>query len=75
MSTAIEVKEISDLVMKSQDFSELSDRLDVYCPFEALSVARLEIRHSNFLAVTVVHCCFYEHVPRQITFHRRRSTE
>ena len=50
MSTAIEVKEISDLVMKSQDFSELSDRLDVYCPFEALSVARLEIRHSNFLA-------------------------
>lgn len=28
----------------------LSQRRDVYCPFEALGAARTEIRHSNFLA-------------------------
>lgn len=31
-------------------FEKLSRHLDVYCPFEAMGVARYEIRHSNFLA-------------------------
>lgn len=36
--------------MKDADFRQLSQRKDVYCPFEALGVARTEIRHSNFLS-------------------------
>lgn len=50
MNDLINVTELSDLIMKSEDFAELSKQLDVYCPFEALSVARMEIKHSNFLA-------------------------
>ncbi|WP_114283711.1 PD-(D/E)XK nuclease family protein [Candidatus Halocynthiibacter alkanivorans] len=50
MNGLINVTELSDLIMKSEDFAELSDKLDVYCPFEALSVARMEIKHSSFLA-------------------------
>ncbi|SMP28203.1 PD-(D/E)XK nuclease family protein [Shimia sagamensis] len=45
--------ELSNLIVKSSDFARLSERLDVYCPFEALSVERTEIRHSNFLANVV----------------------
>lgn len=36
--------------MADPDFTTLSRALDHYCPFEALGVARQEIRHSNFLA-------------------------
>ncbi|NOD75952.1 PD-(D/E)XK nuclease family protein [Ruegeria sp. HKCCD4332] len=42
--------EVSDLLMRSEAFRELSESQEVYCPFEALGVARQEIRHSNFLA-------------------------
>jgi hypothetical protein len=42
--------QIADMILNCEDFKELSSRRDVYCPFEALSVSRLEIRHSNFLA-------------------------
>ena len=38
---------------ESADFRELSARLDVPCPFEALGVVSHEIRHSNFLAYIV----------------------
>lgn len=41
---------LTDLVVRSDDFRILSDSRDVYCPFEALGVARHEIRHSNFLS-------------------------
>lgn len=36
--------------MRDADFSVLSKRQDVFCPFEALGVARAEIRHANFLS-------------------------
>lgn len=49
LNNMIEQK-IADLLIKSPEFQELSKKLDVYCPFEALSVERAEIRHSNFLA-------------------------
>ncbi len=42
--------EVSDLLMRSEAFRELSESQEAYCPFEALGVARQEIRHSNFLA-------------------------
>lgn len=44
------IEDVSDLIMRSEAFRKLSESQDVYCPFEALGVARLEIRHSNFLA-------------------------
>lgn len=50
MNKTIEAADLSALIMKSEDFLGLTNSLDVYCPFEALSVARMEIRHSNFLA-------------------------
>lgn len=42
--------QIAAMILNCSDFKELSKRRDVYCPFEALAVSRLEIRHSNFLA-------------------------
>ena len=44
------IQQISDLIMEDPDFQSLSQSRDVYCPFEALGAARMEIRHSNFLA-------------------------
>jgi hypothetical protein len=44
------IEDVSDLIMRSEAFRELSESQDVYCPFEALGVTRMEIRHSNFLA-------------------------
>lgn len=44
------IQQVSNLIMNDQDFRMLSQRRDVYCPFEALGAARTEIRHSNFLA-------------------------
>ena len=44
------IRQVSYLIMKDADFGVLSQKKDVYCPFEALGVARTEIRHSNFLA-------------------------
>lgn len=44
------LRQVSDLIMKDEDFRFLSQRKDVYCPFEALGAARNEIRHSNFLS-------------------------
>lgn len=44
------LRHVSDLVMKDEDFRLLSQRKDMYCPFEALGAARTEIRHSNFLS-------------------------
>lgn len=44
------IQQVSYLIMKDADFRVLSQKKDVYCPFEALGVARTEIRHSNFLA-------------------------
>lgn len=44
------LRQVSDLIMKDEDFRLLSQRKDVYCPFEALGAARTEIRHSNFLS-------------------------
>lgn len=44
------LRQVSDLIMKDADFRALSQRKDVYCPFEALGAARTEIRHSNFLS-------------------------
>jgi hypothetical protein len=44
------LRQVSDLIMKDADFRLLSQRKDVYCPFEALGAARTEIRHSNFLS-------------------------
>lgn len=42
-------EQLSDLVINDDDFKILSQEMDVYCPFEALKVSGLEIRHSNFL--------------------------
>lgn len=50
MSNIIDSKQLSELIMADDDFMQLSSAQDVYCPFEALKVARTEIRHSNFLA-------------------------
>lgn len=44
------LRQVSNLIMKDADFRTLSQRKDVYCPFEALGAARTEIRHSNFLS-------------------------
>lgn len=44
------LRQVSDLIMKDEDFRLLSQTKDVYCPFEALGAARTEIRHSNFLS-------------------------
>ena len=44
------LRQVSDLIMKDEDFRLLSQKKDVYCPFEALGAARTEIRHSNFLS-------------------------
>lgn len=44
------IKDISQLIIQDDNFISLSKDLDIYCPFESLSVARQEIRHSNFLA-------------------------
>ena len=46
----IAARDLLALTADDPAFEALSDRLDVYCPFEALGVARQEIRHSNFLA-------------------------
>ena len=47
---ALKIQQISDLIMNDSKFQSLSQHRDVYCPFEALGAARMEIRHSNFLA-------------------------
>ncbi len=44
------IKELSELIMNDESFLELSQKMDVYCPFEALKISKFEIRHSNFLA-------------------------
>ena len=33
------IQQISDLIMEDPDFQSLSQRRDVYCPFEALGAA------------------------------------
>lgn len=38
------------LLCTGKEFDALSIELDQFCPFEAMKVARHEIRHSNFLA-------------------------
>lgn len=43
-------EQLTELLVRDREFEELSNAQDVYCPFEALGVARHEIRHSNFLA-------------------------
>lgn len=45
-----DITKISELIIKDPNFRILSELQDVYCPFEALGVARTEIRHSNFLS-------------------------
>ena len=44
------MRQVSNLIMKDADFRQISEQKDVYCPFAALGAARMEIRHSNFLA-------------------------
>lgn len=41
---------LSQLVLDDADFTALSNRMDVYCPFEAMGAVNAELRHSNFLA-------------------------
>ena len=50
MDVADRRSQIAEMILNCPDFKELSKLRDVYCPFEALAVSRLEIRHSNFLA-------------------------
>jgi hypothetical protein len=46
----MDMSSLASLIISNSDFTKLSNKFDDYCPFEALSVARLEIRHSNFLS-------------------------
>lgn len=50
MTTTPNMADFSALIIDDPEFSELSDQLDQYCPFDALGVSRYEIRHSNYLA-------------------------
>lgn len=50
MDNIITIKELSALIMTDDNFTALSEKMDVYCPFEALNISKFEIRHSNFLA-------------------------
>lgn len=45
--------DIASLIMTDPDFEVISQLQDVFCPFEALGVARQEIRHSNFLSYII----------------------
>lgn len=41
---------LNALLIRDDDFRQISKKLNVYCPFAALAVEEQEIRHSNFLA-------------------------
>lgn len=41
---------LEQLLLEDADFRKLEHALKVFCPFEALGVERVEIRHANFLA-------------------------
>lgn len=53
MNNTVSIKDLSALIMVDKNFSALSEKMDVYCPFEALKISNFEIRHSNFLADTL----------------------
>ncbi|UWQ95079.1 PD-(D/E)XK nuclease family protein [Rhodobacteraceae bacterium M385] len=39
--------------MDDNDFRALSERMDVFCPFDATGISHQEIRHSNFLSYII----------------------
>lgn len=41
---------LADLFVANDDFSELEQALDVFCPFEAVGMVSQEIRHGRFLS-------------------------
>ncbi|MEE9433786.1 MAG: PD-(D/E)XK nuclease family protein [Sphingorhabdus sp.] len=41
---------LSDLFVANDDFDELEQALDVFCPFEAVGMVNQEIRHGHFLS-------------------------
>jgi hypothetical protein len=47
---AVRLKQLADLIVGSEDFALISARTRKFCPFEAVGMARQEIRHSNFLS-------------------------
>lgn len=43
-------RQIAELVVSSDQFRELEQALDVFCPFEAIGMVNQEIRHGYFLS-------------------------
>lgn len=44
------LEKLSNLIVDSKEFSIVDTKAHRFCPFEAVGMARQEIRHSNFLA-------------------------
>lgn len=44
------LKKIEDLIIHSNDFEELENRVRYFCPFEAIGMVNQEIRHAHFLS-------------------------
>jgi len=47
---AVRLTQLADLIVGAREFALVNARTRKFCPFEAVGMARQEIRHSNFLS-------------------------